>query len=211
MKKKIFMISNIVILAFLLGNAQCQINFVPQLGLNLSRITFGSIAGNVPGLGGIGLAPKTLAGINIGANLEIPLKSDFYLKPGIFFSMKGSKYGNVTIISLKSDFLEIPIDALYKLKINPVKLLFFAGPYFAYKVGGNDKEFFNDLYGPNWPTTNQTLKSFDLGINFGAGVEFHKFQLCFHYELGLLDLAPSGQKMNTRNFSISIGYVIGEN
>ena len=185
------------------GNSSEITRIVFKFGLNLSKITFDNY------IGMISLTPKTYTGINIGADLEIPLKSNFYLQPGIFFSMKGSKYGDVTTLSLNTNFIEVPLDVMYKLKISPIKILFFAGPYFAYRISGNDKDFFNLVYGPG---TDKTLKPFDVGFNVGPGIEFYNFQLCFQYEFGLTNLAPitdNGEKMKTRNFSISLSYVVG--
>jgi len=182
--------------------AQAQTRFGIKGGLNFS--TF-SISGN--GLNG-SFSPDSKTGFNLGVISEIPLATDFYLQPGLLFSTKGFKVGSD--MSESTNNLEIPINALYKLNAGSIKVLGFAGPYIGYALSGTDKEsgVSTDI---KFSGNNKEMNAFDLGLNFGAGVEISSFQITVQYGLGLTNLAANSNGGTVKNkvFGISVAYLFG--
>jgi hypothetical protein len=184
---------------------QAQIKFGPEVGLNLSTMTLKS--------SGISLDPKSLIGFHVGVIAEIPLIENFVLQPGVLYSAKGSKYSfDGEDMSISPSFIEIPVNALYKLDIHSAKLLLFAGPYFGFGIGGSYKNSSGSTEIKYGSGEDKDMKPFDLGINIGAGIEISKLQLKVQYGLGITNLAPvttDDQEMKIRSFGISMAYLLG--
>ena len=102
-------------------------------------------------------------------------------------------------------YIQLPIHAGYKLDLTPgTKLVFRAGPYLAYGVGGKiksdaklfeDQDFFGD-------DTNR----FDFGIGGAVGVEFlNKINVSLGADHGLTKVFKD-TKIKNRAAYISVGY-----
>lgn len=183
--------------------SQAQIKLGPKVGLNLSTMTLK--------YAGYGMSPETMIGFNVGIISEITIKGNFVLQPGILFSTKGSKYSvSGYDMSISPSFIEIPVNGLYKIDLGSANFLLFAGPYFAYGIGGDYKtpSESNDIaYGSG---EDKDMKSFDCGLNFGAGIEISNFQISAQYGLGLTNLAPittDGAEMKVSVIGISMAYL----
>ena len=203
--KNILKFSLVICFMLIAGYAQAQVKFGPKVGLNLSTMTLK--------VSGIGIDPKTVVGFNAGFVSEITLKGNFVLQPGVMFSKKGSKYSVESYdLSIFPGFFEIPVNAMYKFDLSTVKLILFAGPYFAFGVGGTYKtpdgsDAIN--YGSG---EDKDLKSFDLGANLGAGLEIKNFQISAQYGFGLTNLSPvetNDAEMKVRVIGISLAYLFG--
>jgi len=160
---------------------------------------------------GISLDPKTMAGFHIGVVSEVPLAGNLFLQPGVLYSTKGSKYSIAGVdMSISPSFLEIPVNGLYKFDLGPAKLLMFAGPYFAFGIGGSYEmptESGDISYGSG---EDNDMKSFDLGLNFGAGAEVNNLQITVQYGLGLTNLSPvsdNNTEMKVAALGISMAYL----
>ena len=179
---------------------QAQTRFGIKGGLNFSTI---AISGS-----GTTTTPDSKIGFNLGAISEIPLATDFYLQPGLLFSTKGYKIGSN--LSVSTNNIEIPINALYKLNAGSVKVLGFAGPYIGYAVSGKGKYegISSDI---KFSGDNKVMNAFDLGLNFGAGVEISNFQITAQYGLGLTNLAVNSDSFTMKNkvFGVSVAYLFG--
>jgi len=179
---------------------QAQTRFGIKGGLNFSTI---AISGS-----GTTTTPDSKIGFNLGAISEIPLATDFYLQPGLLFSTKGYKIGSN--LSVSTNNIEIPINALYKLNAGSVKVLGFAGPYIGYAVSGKGKYegISSDI---KFSGDNKVMNAFDLGLNFGAGVEISNFQITAQYGLGLTNLAVNSDSFTMKNkvIGVSVAYLFG--
>lgn len=192
-------------LVFSFTALQAQVKFAPKIGMNLSTMTAKSM--------GISLDPKTLIGFHIGGMADIPLGGSLSLQPGILYSAKGSKYKfGSEEASISPGYIEIPVHVVYNFSMESPKIFVFAGPYFAYGVGGKAK------YGSDSQTLkfgsseNDDLKPFDVGIDLGAGVNLNGFLISVQYGLGLANLSPittDNTEMKNRVFGISIAYLLG--
>ena len=180
--------------------AQFPVSFGVKAGMNLSEIQK--------------LDDDVKVGFNVGVTAELALPSNFYLMSGLEFTTKGAK-GKEQVLNPSSGakskatynamYLQLPIHAGYKLNLTPgTKLVFRAGPYLAYGVGGRIKwdnkslgemDFFND-------NTNR----FDFGIGGAVGVEFiNKINVSLGADQGLTKIFKD-TKMKNRCAYISVGY-----
>ena len=174
MKKKI--IAFLCAMAFLAVAipAQAQLRFGVKGGLNITSVHFDSDM----------FKSDNVTGFHIGPMIEatMPLLG-FGFDAAILYSQKGtnSKVKNSdSETTLKTSYLDVPVNLKWKFGLPIVKAYLAAGPYASFRVGG-DKI---------WNIWNEQLKtkSFGAGLNFGAGVEvLNHLQVGFNYELGLTD------------------------
>ena len=141
------------------------------------------------------IGTSNLAGFQIGIITETPLSNELFLNSGILYSQKGTK---LSVMGIEAEFpiqyLEIPFGLTYKYDLVNSKIYAQAGPYLGaglsakMKAGGDEQslEFGSD--------TDQ-MKRFDIGFNFGAGLEIKKVQLGINYGLGLVNLSNDPDEM----------------
>jgi hypothetical protein len=169
-----------IFLMFAFTDMYAQIKSGYTIGLNLSTMTMKT--------SGISLEPETLTGVHFGEVFEISLNGNFTLQPGLIFSAKGSIYKIDTAeFSLSPIYVEIPVIAVYSFGSDAIKISLFAGPYFACGIGGKMESGENISFGSG---ENNDLKPFDVGLNFGAGINIKGFQISAQYGLGLANLSP---------------------
>ncbi len=190
-------------------STQAQVKFGLKGGVNLAKMTLKS--------SGMSIDPKTLVGYHFGIVSEFKLSDNFYLQPGILYSAKGSKYsisgdGESFEMSIKPSYIEVPINALYKLDVSAAKLLIFAGPYFAYGISGK-YESSGQSQDIKFGTSDQDdMKPLDIGINIGVGADFKGFEITAQYGIGLTNLAAGASgdtEMKTKTIGISVAYLFG--
>jgi hypothetical protein len=171
-----------LLVAFTKMDAQIRPGYI--FGLNVSNMTLKA--------NGISYDPETLVAVHFGGSVEIPVTENFAFQPGLLFSAKGSNYKiNTLEYTISPVYIEVPVNVLFSFGSDVVKVALFAGPYFAcgirgYKIdsGGNLKDI---NYGSG---ENKDLKSFDTGLNFGAGVYVRGFLISVRYEMGLTNISP---------------------
>jgi hypothetical protein len=202
--------------------AQAQSTTVATTG----GTTFGLRAGvnfqNLNGEDGSGddLENKLKTGFHIGVNAEIPIAPEFYIQPGLLFSTKGAKADDAADTKININYLELPVNFLYKPVLGTGKLLLGFGPYAGYAIGGKiksdngdvDLEFDSEV-SPTDPDAYRTLKRFDFGANFLVGYEFtNRFSAQLNAQLGLVNINPEYTGMDTdaktknTGFGVSLGY-----
>ena len=155
---------------------------------------------------------KLKTGFNAGVNVEIPVGIDFYLQPGLLFSIKGAKYDFQGVEASRTlSYLELPVNFLYKPELGEGRMLLGFGPYAAFAVGGKIKGGSTNIDLEFGDQPGET-KRFDAGANLLAGYEFGNnlsFQL--NAGLGLLNMynRMSGDNKTTlknTGFGVSLGY-----
>ncbi|HQW92695.1 MAG TPA: outer membrane beta-barrel protein, partial [Ferruginibacter sp.] len=168
--------------------------------------------------------------------------SMFSLESGLLLTGKGSKaetYFNGGNDYVKTKFnplyLEIPVNAVVKIPLEKESNVFFhAGPYVAVGIGGKSRQ--ESKFGPlmasstsnikfsnDDPFTSQEedagydrLKRFDVGLNFGGGVQFGRIMLKANYGLGLTKINSTESNNNAdeknkyRTLSFSVGIPLGK-
>lgn len=127
-----------------------------------------------------------------------------------------------TIPYYNSKYLQLPIHAGYKLWINgDSKVVFHAGPYFAYGIGGEikwkDKD--SQLYRYIDFFDEKLFNRFDFGIGIGATIDTKNFAFNVGYDHGLKNITKSsfyfpdrtdidteGISIHTRAIHVTIGW-----
>ena len=158
---------------------------------------------------------KLRTAFHAGANVEFPVAEDFYLQPGILFSLKGAKENGAELpVNINISYIEIPVNFIYKPDLGTGRMLLGFGPYAAfgvdakYKLGGmsEDIEFGSD---PG------QLRRMDAGANLLVGYELaNNFSFQLNAQLGLVNLenrgpGDSNSKLNNTGFGLSFGYRFG--
>lgn len=108
------------------SNAQI---FELKTGLNLSKIVE---TDSYIMYQGISMKPS----FHLGVTAEFLISEKFAIEPGLLFSAKGFKtedffWGSVFKDSYYLNYLEIPINAIYKIDLGSAKVLISAGPFFG--------------------------------------------------------------------------------
>jgi Outer membrane protein beta-barrel domain len=166
-----------------------------------------------------------------GAYLNIPLFTRGYLQAGAGYIVKGAglDYTNSHpglfssgANKLKLQYLEIPVNMVYKFPVSFGKLVVGAGPYAAYCLRGKYNlvaydgskqvqsgfQQLNFDSSPNIFGTNMNLQRWDAGLNFTAGIEFNCFfTLSAHYGYGMVDIDKSSNELKNRYWGISLGFL----
>ena len=138
-------------------------------------------------------------GFQVGAFYELSAGEDLMIRPGLLYSTKGAKEPEGDE-SISVNYLDIPIDVVYKLDVGNNKLGFHAGPYIGILTSAKDGEG-EDI--------KEFVKSIDLGLNIGLGYELQNIILDINYGLGLSNINDSGSdedSIKNTNISFTIGY-----
>ncbi|MDD2475261.1 MAG: porin family protein [Dysgonamonadaceae bacterium] len=211
------------------------IAFIGMISLVSAQTASINIKGglNISNFYGDNLLEKDMQpGFHIGVGADIGFAPKVALQTGLFFSTKGAKYkydfpvaavGDVEY-NITANYIQMPIHLAYKIELTPeTKVVFHAGPYLAYGVGGKRKivsKFTNDLKDfigeQEISTFNKDfgLKPFDAGVGVGIGMEFKLITVDLGWDMGLKNIARDikvGEtiyKQNTKNQSayLSLGY-----
>ena len=171
-----------LMVAFADMDAQIKPGYI--FGINLSTMKV-KINGRSPNT-------ETPVGIHFGGFFEIPIKGNFTLKPGLLFSAKGSNYKIDTVdFSISPIYIEVPVIGAYSFGSDAIKISLSAGPYFAYGMGGYKIESGGELKNISFGSgENKDLKPFDIGLNFGVGVNIKGLLISAQYGIGLANISP---------------------
>jgi len=166
-------------------------------------------------------------GFNAGVFAEFDQKK-FSFEPGLFFSVKG--YNAKTYIQYTDNasvnaqgkvvlnYLELPLNVLYNIRVPIGKLFIGGGPYFAYAISGHSNSTVNQN-GTTFTQSSNSLfnsgspfKRTDFGLNAVAGLSLKNgilFNLKYGY--GLTSIFHSTQTSTDGGhnsvFSVSAGYM----
>ncbi len=176
-----------------------QVQWGVRAGVNFSNLN-GKIAS-------ISTDGKLLTGFNAGVTADINLADEFFIQPGLLYTTKGSKAKNVDA-STTLNYIELPVNFLYKPELGTGNLLLGVGPYAAYGVGGKaklgnaetDVKFGKD----------EVYKAMDFGGNLLFGYQLaNGLSAQLNAQLGMgniLNNGDSNNKLNNTVFGVSLGY-----
>lgn len=192
--------------------ANAQTTFGVRAGVNFSNI-------NGKDNDGDDLDFKIKPGFNAGVNAEIPVAEDFYVQPGLLFSVKGAKDEVLNEdVKLHLGYLELPVNLLYKPALGTGRMLLGFGPYVAYGITGKAKSDNDDADvewddAPTIPAADKIyVKPFDAGANVLVGYEFaNNLSAQLNAQLGLVNTNAynTDAKWKNTTFGISLGYRFG--
>ncbi|MFZ4740705.1 MAG: porin family protein [Bacteroidales bacterium] len=237
MKKYIILLSLVLSLIYTTQSYSQQFRFGVKTGINFSNMRVSGFTG---------VTESSRFTFHVGAIVDYSFTKSFSLESGLILNSKGANFeivspiNNSTIVvtttqTLSPLYIELPINAVYKVDIKPLKLQLFAGPYFGFGVSGNRETEYTATGLPNGVTLAQLLsaigvqnetvglkyggkdsddlKLIDIGLNFGAGVEYNNFLFRLQYGLGLSNLSTTSadnEILKNNVFSISVGYMFGK-
>lgn len=161
---------------------------------------------------------KALPGFTMGVGMDYGFTENWSLQSGLMITSKGYKYKESLVgssgtedVKLRPIYLDIPILAAYKFAISDnAKLVVNAGPYMAIGLGGKAK--WDDVDAKLFDDKGEDWKRFDLGIQYGIGLELGEHYLVnFTGQNGFItpyDFADGydGDKPKNMSFAIGVGY-----
>ncbi len=179
-----------------------QVKWDAKVGMSMTNLT-GDMDGDMK------------IGYNVGVGMDYAFSEDWSLQSGLNFTGKGAKDEGVKV---KMNYVELPILAAYKFALGEnMKFVVNAGPYLAVGLGGKMTVDGEDggsvkLFSKEDGAEEALMKRFDLGIQYGIGLEVGE-----HYLVNLtgqngfinpLNDKVWGEELSTKNmaFSISVGY-----
>ena len=195
MNKKI---SLLIILAVVLstGYTQAQFSLGVRAGFNLTNLSHSEAVGD----------EKWKPGFQTGVVADNALSDVFSIQLGILFATQGRKTDQNDVVSgintkstLNLNYIQVPVNAQYKLDLGGMELLLQAGPYFGYGLRARFKgeSTFNGVKLPSFDEKIKmgsdeleavNFKAFDFGLGLGVGVQFRKLQIVLGYNQGFLNL-----------------------
>ena len=123
-------------------------------------------------------------GANAGVTVDLALGKDFFVRPGVMFSMKGAHYENRRYDNL--NYLELPVLMAYKERVgNHMDVDFQTGPYLAFGISGKINKKAENYAVPSFVNE---YRKFDFGWNFGMGMDIYKLYIGISYDCGLRQL-----------------------
>jgi hypothetical protein len=191
----------LVVIAVSLTDIQAQIKSGYVFGVNISTVSLKTA--------GITSPPDRQGGIHMGGFFEIPLTRRFIFEPNLWLSAKGSTYKIDSIMySLSPIYMEVPLNIMVRFGKTEPKISFYAGPYFAFGIGGLKMDLKGNLRDISYGSGEKhDLKPFDFGLNFGAGLHFKLLKITAQYGMGLANistLARADTEMKNNVFGISL-------
>ncbi|PRY28550.1 outer membrane protein with beta-barrel domain [Spirosoma oryzae] len=156
-----------------------------------------------------GLSTKGILGFQVGLLLDVPLNTALTVRPQLLYSGKGCTLINGNVSSYKTNYLEVPVDVLYKIPTSSGQLLLGGGGYFGYTLGG--KIGTRDAKIGSAQKDDFTTTDFGLRLSgwydLSAGLTLNVF-----YNLGLSNINPSvgliDPAIRNRTFGLGVGYFL---
>jgi hypothetical protein len=208
MKKYIFSILSVLMITGIV-TAQ-DMRFGVLGGVNLQNINGKESDGDK-------LENTLIPGFHAGVNILIPVADEIYFQPGLLFSTKGAEiFDNLFDTKIRMNYLEVPLNLVYRGHLGNNFILLGLGPYLAYALNGNliigdtkTKLNFDNEVGV---FTGLVMRRFDAGANIFAGYELGSgLFFTLNTQLGLLKINPDvagDDDLSWKNtgFGLSVGY-----
>ena len=175
------------------------------------------------------LASGARAGLDVDFGIIDTGTVNFSVRPGVHFSMKGSKFeqgldlgsllNTTTSFTDHLYYIDVPVLANVGFNAGEFGVFVNAGPYLGFGVGSSrtitnttstiatDPSTNTDRSETNLFGDNGIYKPFDWGIQLGAGVEFHRVLVGVGTQFGLGNISKSDNvKINNSDFFVTVGY-----
>lgn len=200
--KKKFLLAILVTGFFYTVQAQTRLGV--EMGLNFSKVAAPN-AGSSFGSG-------SKAAFHIGLMGNFTVKKYLDLRTGLIYVSRKTNYffGN-TSVNLSPNFLELPLQAVFKANMVTSNFLLLLGPYIAVGLGGQyNRRVQRQITFGN--TSLDDLKPLDYGMKVGAGFEVKNIRLIFDYDLGMANMNPSSNpKLYNSTFNLNLVLLFGGN
>jgi hypothetical protein len=182
------------ILFFLLTSALIAGEF-SKIGIKLGYNSSIFSGNDVPGKG-----VNSQGGIALGGFICYKFNQNFSLQQEVLFTSKGAKINTIGDVYLSNIFMYFELPLLAKMTFRSEHRLqpnIFIGPAFGLTIMAvNDVAVLEDI------------RSYDLGVVLGAGIDIWKFSFDARFNFGLLNFDQSADNIDLKNrtFSIMVGY-----
>lgn len=159
---------------------------------------------------------------NAGLVVDIPLGTDMFFQPGLFFTTKGAKsdaFFGLGSVEYNLSYIELPLSLLYKPMLGNGRFFLGFGPYLSYGIMGKTEYTVGNL------TTEENIeftsersglfawkyfKPFDYGGNLFFGYELASgILLQLNTQLGMANIYPDPDSdivFKNTGFGLSLGY-----
>jgi opacity protein-like surface antigen len=196
--------------------AQSSVSVGPMAGVSFSSFS-GDDADDFSD-GGVSFEKGSRTGFAVGGFAEFEFGSNFAIEPQLLYIQKGVKYdgevdvgeGELVDVSagINLDYIQLPV--LFKAELrkpdSKITPSVFVGPALGFQIGckitaeGDGEELSDDC-------PDDTFKSTDFSLVFGAGLEFNRFSLQGRYDMGLGSVADAdGADVKNSGFLVTLGY-----
>jgi hypothetical protein len=186
----------------------------------LGGINFQNLNGKY--VSGDRLESSLILGYHAGVNALIGIAPEIYFQPGLLFSTKGGTVKQTTAdVKFRLNYIELPLNVLYRGQIGEGFVLLGLGPYLGYAISGKAitgdikrNIQFQSSIGSGDSNQSYYFRGFDSGANIFAGYEMASgIFLQLNTQLGLLKINPennmvSNDKSVVKNtgYGLSVGY-----
>lgn len=209
MKNKLVSIVLILVLSasFAIAQEKSKMSFGILGGVNFQNLNGKLSSGDK-------LENDMLLGFHGGVNVQLPIAPEFYFQPGLMFAVKGAKdtytvLGNEFTNEIKINYIEMPLNLVYKASLGNGFFMLGFGPYVAYGISGKQVFEGNDLTFERGVDYN----ALDAGANIFAGFETAGgLFLQLDTQFGMMNINPddenSSDQATAKNtgFGLSLGY-----
>jgi hypothetical protein len=129
-------------------------------------------------------------GLAAGGYVTWRIAERFEVQPEALFSQQGASVSAVGIDStIEIDYLAMPVLARYRLSPSPRGLVLYAGPTPAVKLRARAKA---EAGGEQVKTDiSDSIKTFDVGVAFGAAFEFGRWSIDGRYTWGFTNISEA--------------------
>jgi hypothetical protein len=226
MKRRLVSLAILLLFSTSITMAQFRVQQPPrtQFGI-LGGVNFQNLNGK--DFAGDALENSMITGFHLGVTMQVPIVPEFYFEPGLLYTTKGAQgdYGPVEG-TVRLNYLEVPLNFLYKGALGNGFVLLGFGPYLGYALSGNlnldtdvagfDTQIrFQNTVESDVSPLGLYLRRFDAGGNIYAGYQFGMGVFVrLNAQLGLLNIYPDDQRFSNNEarwantgFGFSVGYL----
>ena len=149
-------------------------------------------------------------GVNFGGYIGFPLANRLSFQPEALFVMKGVKLNETSggSFSARLYYLDVPLLVRFRASPNSQRPVYlFGGPTFGIKLGSSAT-----LESPSQTldvNINPALKTLDIGLTFGSGIEHRRFLFEARFTAGITDIAaasyPHPDPLRNRTILMMVG------
>lgn len=202
--KKILLFAGLIIASSLSAFAQST-TFGIKAGINFAQLhtSFSGSSSSV--------STGSLTTFSAGAFANIQFEN-FSILPGLNFTGRGANETEDNLrVKANLYYLQLPVDVVYNVDIEPGVIYFGAGPYVAYGLSAKVKvsdSTSTQTQNVGFGSGEDKYKQIDAGANVVAGFRLDNGLLfSVNYDYGITNISNvAGSKTTNRVFGVSVGY-----
>jgi hypothetical protein len=185
----------IIITLFILFTSSLITGEFSNIGIKVGYNSSTFAGNDIPGKG-----VSSQSGVAIGGFVCYSFNQRFSLRQEVFFTTKGAKINTIGDVYLTNLFMYFELPLLAKMTFlseHRVQPNIFIGPAFGLTIiATNDVAVLEDI------------RSYDLGVVFGAGIDLWKISIDVRFNIGLLNFDQSADDIDLKNrtFSSMVGF-----